>query len=577
MKPDILYFLTNINKENYEFIYSLITKLILEHDRSILCSLRFMRASMYTPIFFCRQKNIKYTRDSKTYNFWLNYFAWLEKNLGTKNFLINGTQQNLTSKENNKNIEANDIKSEKIILIDNDKINESEKTNEIKIEDAQQIKANQLKSINENDLKKIILTRRYIGNDYLFYQEDYWNVNTNDFSVFLELLKERNANVYKLGSNEISKFFRIEVLRQKYVNDNNLQVYSNFYINMPPQHVKKMKKFDQLIKFEINCAYRFYKDVGYGNYKNFFEVIQDIEECDPNYLGLSELKSHLPYLILIHWTIHITIIVLSIASVAIPWFFLSWGWGLGLSFIITAIVAVNFIGFCWHRLHVKDYTWAEKLYLNKRLKEYDINLSNYRSVTNLFEGFIGEKLCFIGNDIWNKIENYFKNNVLSLENELKKYREIDDFKKITLYDVYRFYWKRDCKLMSDINKIFDDTLDQKVNEINIDEISRDFRNYVNNKDNGCFDACEKFINKNIVGYLDNIKEMLKTKGRCAYFRYKPNTNEKLIQYDISHDLSELLWKTLKKEHEKDKNLNYQNEKPLGEINTSENIINTQSE
>lgn len=72
------------------------------------------------------------------------------------------------------------------------------------------------------------------------------------------------------------------------------------------------------------------------------------------------------------------------------------------------------------------------------------------------------------------------------------------------------------------------------------------------------DTCEKFINKNIVGHLDNIKEMFKIKGRHAYFRHKLNTDEKLIKYYISDDLSELLWKTLKEEHEKDKNIQKDN-------------------
>ena len=246
---------------------------------------------------------------------------------------------------------------------------------------------------------------------------------------------------------------------------------------------------------------------------------------------------------------------------------------LGLSF-----VAVGPIGFCCHRLYVKDYTWAEKLYLNKRLNKYDHNLLYYINVTEYFGSFIDEKLCSIGNDIWIEIKNYFKNNVATLESELKKYRKIADFRKITLDDVYRFYWKRDNKLMSDINKIYDDALDKKIDEIAIDEISisHDFRNYVNRFGMWRVDACKKFINKNIVGHLDDIKEMLKIKGRCAYFRYKPNTNGQLIQYDISLDLSELLWETLKEEHEKDKNLNHQNEKPLEDMDTSENIINISS-
>ena len=100
------------------------------------------------------------------------------------------------------------------------------------------------------------------------------------------------------------------------------------------------------------------------------------------------------------------------------------------------------------------------------------NLNEYRTVTKLFEEFIDETLCFIGDDIWKEIKNYFKNNVSTLESELKKYREIDDFNKITVYDV----------------------LIQKKNEIDIDKISRDFRNYVNNRNNNGY---EKFINKNI--------------------------------------------------------------------------------
>ena len=594
-KPDILSCTNRLEEKDLELIYSLATKLILKRNRSILRFLQFMENITYDPHFSFRSENIRYCQGSATYDFWRNYFVWLEKNLGTEDFLTNGMKQNLMLEENKKNIEGHNIKingeqkndlneintrieldkyeknnPEETILIDKNEIDESEKINEIKIEGTKQIETNQLKSINENDLKKIILTRRYIGNGYQFCQEDYWNVNINDFSIFVELLRRRNTNI---SYYESIKFYRIEVLRQKYVKEKNLKVDDDSYTNMPSHHAKKMKKFDQLIKFESGCSYRFYKDVYYGSYKNFFEVIQDIEECDPNYPGLSELKSHLPYLMLIHWPIHITIIVLSIALVAIPWLFLSWGLGLGLSF-----VAVGPIGFCCHRLYVKDYTWAEKLYLNKRLNKYDHNLLYYINVTEYFGSFIDEKLCSIGNDIWIEIKNYFKNNVATLESELKKYRKIADFRKITLDDVYRFYWKRDNKLMSDINKIYDDALDKKIDEIAIDEISisHDFRNYVNRFGMWRVDACKKFINKNIVGHLDDIKEMLKIKGRCAYFRYKPNTNGQLIQYDISLDLSELLWETLKEEHEKDKNLNHQNEKPLEDMDTSENIINISS-
>ncbi|MBQ9492092.1 MAG: hypothetical protein IJU86_04920, partial [Firmicutes bacterium] len=92
-------------------------------------------------------------------------------------------------------------------------------------------------------------------------------------------------------------------------------------------------------------------------------------------------------------------------------------------------------------------------------------------------------------------------------------------------------------------------------------------------------------------HLDNIKEMLNIKGRRAYFRHRPNTNEQLMQdeYDISRDLSKLLWKTLKEEHEKDKHIQkdnlstdeknkfVNNDEPITEKKEEEEEINTSSQ
>ncbi len=584
--PNILH---ELQKEDYTLIYPLITKSILNQSRFVLRSLQFMDNHEYfdDDISILEGGYREASNYSDTsFEFWANYFAWLEKNSDIEN---NKNIKNIGEEEQeNSLIEVNTRaksedeheknSSEGIISVDNDKIGESKKINKIKNVGLEQIEINQQKFINNDDLKKIILTRRYMRAGYQFCQEDYWNFNINDFGTLSKLLEEKS---HCAARDKQNRFSRIDILQQKYVQENNLEAYAN-----------KMEKFDRLVKFERDCSYSQYKRGEYGEYNNYLQLLQDIEECDPNYPGLMELKSYSLYLIIIHWLMRIALVFLSAFVFMIFSVFLFVGifctfdlvyWLWFGSFLALCGAWNGNIFFVIYNDEYRPYNWAEKLYLNKRLRKYDTNLRNYRTITDLFEKFIDEKLCFIGDNVWNEIKNYFKNNVATLESELKKYRKIDDFKKITVDDVYKFFWKRDNKLISEINKIFDNVLDEEVNGINeiaIGGISRNFIDYVNSQNNSCADACEKFINKNIVGHLDDIKEMLKIRGRRAYFRHKPNTNKKLIEYDISLDLSELLWETLKKEHEKDKNIqeNHLNtDKKNESVNDNKPIVENEEE
>ena len=412
--------------------------------------------------------------------------------------------------------------------------NEQNKNNEsiIDIEEEKSL-------ISENNFKKIIECERFINQKYQIYQENYWDSSEND--LVWRTLKEKWGFMYQ----EKTELFQIEISQAKY-----LQSHQDLSENA----VEDVKSVCSCIR-NIETG-----DIDlYPEY--YVHMIKNMEEYDPNYPGLSELKSYLPYLVIIHWLIHIAIIILSLAIVAIPWIFLAWGWGLGLSFITVPACCILCL-LCWEKLRTQDYCFATKIFgLRSKLQEYANRRRKYRYVTDLFRKFIDSELCFIGDQAWSQVKIHFRDNAPDLENKIKKYSGIiKDFKDIKLNDVKRFIRRNHNTFMDKINNFFDDALTDKIKDMTINEIGNKFRNYVNQSDNALSVACEKFINKNIVGHLNNIKEMLKIKGRCAYFRHEPNTNEKLMQdeYNISRDLSKLLWKTLKEEHAKDKHIQKDN-------------------
>ncbi len=541
-RPDLLINVyADRNKcKNYEFLYPLISDLIFKKNRSLLQVFKSMNSEQYE-------------------YFWTDYFGWFKKNLETKTKTQIG-QRDINTGSNRNWFEIKTSTNQ----------NEQNKNNgEIINIDIEKEKS----SISKNNFEKIIKCERFISNKYRIYQENYWNSSEND--LVWKLLKKKRIFI---GQENI-KLFQIEISREKYL-QNHQDLNENTRKNVNDV-------FDYILGIETGNINR--------NYIDYVYVVKKMEEYDPNYPGFRELKSYLPYLVIIHWSINIAIPILSLAIVVIPWIFLHWGWSLGLSFITVPACCIACL-LCLNSLRYQTYYLAEKILWRSKLREYANRRRKYRTVTDLFEQFIDSELYFIGDQAWEKVKQYFSDNALDLENKIKKYSGIKNFNEIDLDDVKTFINRHGNTLMDKINNFFDDALTGKINSMTIGEIANRFRNHVNHIDNNLLVACEKFINKNIAGHLNNIKEMLEIKGRNAYFRHEPNTDEKLIKYDIdiSYDLSELLWETLKEEHEKDKNLNLQNDisiinhnlqnqsiidgdkKPLEEIALSENIINTSS-
>lgn len=530
-RPDLL---INVDKDknkdkNYEFLYPLISKLILEKNWSLLQVFKSMNYMQYTA-------------------FWTDYFNWFKENLKTKT-KTQIKQQNINTESNENLSEINTSTSQ----------NGQNKNNKsiIDIIDIEEDKS----LISENNFKKIIECERFINQKYQIYQENYWDSSEND--LVWRTLKEKWGFMYQ----EKTELFQIEISQAKY-----LQSHQDLSENA----VKDVKIVCGCIRnIETGGIY------GYPGY--YVHMIKKMEEYYPNYPGLSELKSYLPYLVIIHWLIHIAIIILSLAIVAIPWIFLAWGWGLGLSFITVPACCIACI-FCWESLRIQDYNLAEKIFgLRSKLQEYANRRKSYREVTDQFEKFIDSELCSVGDQAWNKVKEYFQNNAPDLENKIKKYIGIEDFKDIKLNDVQRFIRRNHNTFMDKINNFFDDALTDKIKDMRINEIENKFRNYVHQIDNNFSVACEKFIKKNIVEqHLDNIKEMLEIKGRRAYFRHKPNTNEQLMQDEcnISLDLSKLLLEILKEEHEKDKNIqkdDLNTDKKNESVNDNKPIVENEEE
>lgn len=528
-RPDLLINVDkNKNKDkNYEFLYPLISKLILEKNRSLLQVFNSMALDQYK-------------------HFWTGYFKWFTKNLETK------TKTQI--KQRDINTESNENLSEINTSTSQNKQNKNNKST-IDIIDMEEEKS----LISENNFKKIIECERFINQKYQIYQENYWDSSEND--LVWRTLKEKWGFMYQ----EKTKLFQIEISQAKY-----LQSHQDLSRDVR-EEVKHV--FDDILKIETGDIYRLY-----GPYTR---MVKKMEEYDPNYPGLSELKSYLPYLVIIHWLIHIAIIILSLAIVAIPWIFLAWGWGLGLSLITVPACCIACL-VCWKSLRIQDYCFAATIFgLENKLQKYADRGKSYREVTDQFEKFIDSELCSVGDKAWNKVKEYFQNNAPDLENKIKKYIGIKDFKDIKLNDVQRFIRRNHNTFMDKINNFFDDALTDKINSMMINKIEANFRNYVHQIDNNLSVACEKFINKNIVEqHLDNIKEMLNIKGRRAYFRHKPNTNKKLIEYNISLDLSKLLWETLKEKHEKDKNIqkdHLNTDKKNESVNDNKPIVENEEE
>ena len=500
-RPDLLIKVDpDKNKDkNYEFLYPLISKLILEKNRSLLQVFKSMNYAQYTA-------------------FWTDYFNWLKKNLET-NTEIQIEPKDINTESNGNLFEINTQANQ----------NEQNKNNEpiIDIEEEKSL-------ISKNNFKKIIECERFINQKYRIYQENYWDSSEND--LVWRILLEEQEEQWEFMWKKKTKLFQTEISQAKYLQSH--------------------QDLSRDVREEVKHVFDYIRDIETGyiniNRRPYVSMVKKMEEYDPNYPGLSELKSYSLYLAIIHWLIHIAIIILSIAIVAIPWIFL--GWGLWLSYITVPACYIPCL-FCWENLRTQDYCFAAKIFgLENKLREYANRRGKYRTVTDLFEGFIDSELCSVGDKAWSQVKIHFRDNAPDLENKIKKYSGIiKDFKDIKLNDVKRFIRRNHNTFMDKINNFFDDALTDKIKDMTINEIENKFRNYVNQSDNALSVACEKFINKNIVGHLNNIKEMLKIKGRRAYFRHKPNTNEQLMQ-DISRDLSELLWETLKKEHEKDKNI-----------------------
>lgn len=529
-RPDLL---INVYKDenkdkNYKFLYPLISKLILKKNRSLLHVFESMNYQQYK-------------------DFWTDYFGWFAKNLETK------TKTQIKQRDINTELSGN--LSEINTSISQ---NEQNKNNEpiIDIMDIEEENS----FISEDNFKKIIECERFVNKKYQLYQENYWDSSEND--LVWRALKTKWGFMWQ----EKTELFQIEISQAKYLqNHKDLSRDAREEV----EHV-----FGYILKIETGDT-----DRPHGRYTR---MVKKLEEYDLNYPGLSELKSYLPYLVIIHWSIHIAIIILSIAIVLMPWIFLSWGWGLGLSFI-TVPVCGNACIFCQWSLRYQEYDWAEKIFcLDSKLQKYAIRMEKYRFVTDLFGKFVVSELCFVGDKAWNQVKEYFRDNAPDLENKIKEYSGIENFNDIELDDVKIFIRRHDNIFMDNINNFFDNALTDKINSMMIDEIEDRFRDYVNQIDNSLSPACEKFINKNIVGHLDNIKEIFEIKGRCAYFRHTPNTNEQLMQDkdDLSHDLSELLWETLKKEHEKDKDIqkdNLNTDKKNESVNDNKPIVENEEE
>ena len=489
--------------ERFEFMYPYITKLILDGNKSILKVLRHISFYFYSSDDYaiCKPSNPNYEYVGANTMFWKSYFNWLAQD----------------SDENN----------------------------------------------NKYNLNKIILTWFCaFGDDCFFYQEDYWSFDKSKNGLIAL------ADSLKVYTSEEYTFCKFDILRKKYVKDNRLidSVSSEaLSILNNSASAEILSIFSDLARFENSSSY---SSILRGNNGSYQKLVQNLEKFDPDYPGLSELKSYGFYLIPVHWLINIGCLILgfSLFFAAIWFIFISFPLGFSLAAlgIYLAIIGMFFASFYMFyngfvNLFAQDYRLAEKWYLKKRLYEYDANLFRYKTVTRLFKKFVDSELCSVGDGVYDEIENYFKNNASGLERDLKKYCDIDDFNKVRLDDVHKFFWKRGSNLMNYINNLFDSALTKKIDETTIDKISNSFKQYVNQNKSDCANACEKFINKNIVNHLNEIKNMFNIRGKSAYFRHNPlDKNKKLISYDISYDLSELLLNTLKEAHENDKNLQKEN-------------------
>ena len=407
---------------------------------------------------------------------------------------------------------------------------------------------------NKDDLNKIILTGFCsFSDDCFFYQEDYWSFDKSENGLIAL------ADSLKAYTFEEYTFCKFDILGKKYVKDNNL---------IDSASSEALDIFDDLARFENSSSYSSILRGNNGGYRSYQKLVQNLEKFDPDYPGLSELKSYGFYLIPVHWLINIGCLISGFSLFFAAIWFISILFPLGFSLgaleiylvIIEMFLASLYMfynGFV--NLFTQDYRLAEKWYLKKRLYEYDANLFRYKTVTRLFKKFVDSELCSVGDGVYDEIENYFKNNALDLEKDLKEYCNIDDFNKVRLDDVHKFFWKRGSNLMNYIDNLFDSALTKKIDETTIDKISNSFKQYVNQNKSDCANACEKFINKNIVNHLNEIKNMFNIRGKSAYFRHNhPDKNKELISYDISYDLSELLLNTLKELRKNDKNLQKEN-------------------